>query len=349
LKPITAIAVVVAVFLFGVSTIIQSNLAYATSSEKIILVQQLEQFPGQEITGFCYLEQDEEENLHWRIKVNGLVPETKGHFDLGHWAGETDVPYRADENGKADSETQIIISEDIPYSLFSQFAKCRVLTDGYNHFTSPVIALGVPGSSNEDVNKNQNTNPSENTLGTKNSGLAFGDLNANAGDTNTITSIVPTEKKFFLFATLDYVFDIFTNNNMDSNENNNPSSSKSNSPPHISEIENNGKSDMFSGFDSFFGPPSPHPKNSYDEDTDNKASNDKASNDKASNDKASNDKASNDKASNDKASNDKAYKASNDKASNDKASNDKASNDKVHGINEESKKCNSGQKKKGLC
>ncbi|MBA4462616.1 MAG: hypothetical protein H2B01_00330, partial [Nitrosopumilaceae archaeon] len=47
-----------------------------------------------------------------------------------------------------------------------------------------------------------------------------------------------------------------------------------------------------------------------------------------------------------KASNDK---ASNDKASNDKASNDKASNDKGHGINEESKKCNSGQKKKGLC
>ena len=273
--------VVVLVFLFGISTIIQSNLVYATSSEKIILEQKLEQFPGQEITGFCYLEQDDDENLHWRIKVNGLVPETQGHFDLGHWAGETDVPYTADEDGKADSENQIIISEDIPYSLFSQFAKCRVLTDGYNHFTSPVIALGIPGSSVEDIDTNQNTISSEDSSNTKQLGMTFG--NSNTDDENTNQNI-PIEKKFFLFATLEYVFDIFSNNNKDSNKNKNLSPSETNAPSHISEIESNGKSDVFSGFNSFFGPFSPQEKNSFD-DGDDKGSSDKGSSDKGSSDK----------------------------------------------------------------
>jgi hypothetical protein len=306
LKPKAALAMVVFAFFFGVSTIIQSNLAYATSSEKIILVQQLEQFPGQEITGFCYLEQDEEENLNWRIKVNGLIPETQGHFDLGHWAGETDVPYRADNYGNADSKNQIIVSKNISYSLFSQFVKCRVLIDGYNHFTSPVAALGVSGSNNKIIDTNQNTAESEINLSNNPLGLKFGDSNVSDRDIQENQITIPIEKKFFLFVTLEYVLDVFTNNDKNFNESRKLSSSVKN-PLHISEIENNSKSEKLNEYDSFFGPFYPQSKNSYDEDTDNKASSDKASSDKASSDKASSDKASSDKASSDKASSDKAF------------------------------------------
>jgi len=149
------VVLVVAVFLFGIVTIIQSNLAYATASEKIFLVQQYEQFPGQEITGFCNLERDDEGNLHWRVKVNGLVPETRGHFDMSGWAGEVDVPYTADDDGKADSQNQIVLAADVPYSLFSQFVKCHVHVSGDYQFTNPVIALGVQGSSNADADENK--------------------------------------------------------------------------------------------------------------------------------------------------------------------------------------------------
>ncbi|MFZ9006768.1 MAG: hypothetical protein ACO293_08325, partial [Nitrosopumilaceae archaeon] len=259
MKPKAAIAMVVLVFLFGVSTTIQSNLAYATSSEKIILIQQLEQFPGQDITGFCYLEQDEEGNMHWRIKVNGLVPETQGHFDLGHWAGETDVPYVADSDGKADSETQIIISEDIPYSLFSQFAKCRVLTDGYNHLTSPVVALGVPGSANENTVENSD------------------DV-----DSNEVVTI-PTEKKFFLFVMFEQIFDIFTNNNVDSNKNKQTQSSENN-PAH-SKSENNFGQEITSGNDSVSGASVQTSKNSFDKGPSDKGPSDKGPSDKGPSDK----------------------------------------------------------------
>jgi len=169
--------------LFGIVTTIHSNLVYAVSSEKILLVQQYEQFPGQEITGFCNVAQDDEGNLHWMIKVNGLVPETRGHFDLGHWAGEVDVPYTADDSGKTDSQNQIVLEANVPNSLFSQFTKCQVHISGYNHFTSPVIALGVS--------------------------------NSNGADVNEIKKPIPIEEKFFLFEALEYVFGILTNNNSD--------------------------------------------------------------------------------------------------------------------------------------
>ena len=109
-------------------------LAYAISSEKISLVQQYEQVSGQKITGFCYLEWDDEQNLQWRIKVNGLVPETRGHFDLGHWAGEVDVPFTSDDGGNADSKNQVVLEDNVPYTIFSQFAKCQVHISGYKSF-----------------------------------------------------------------------------------------------------------------------------------------------------------------------------------------------------------------------
>jgi hypothetical protein len=182
LKPKATVVLVVIVFLFGIITILPSNLAYAISSEKIPLVQQYEQFPGQKITGFCYVEWDEEQNLQWRIKVNGLVPETLGHFDLGHWAGEVDVPYAADDDGNADSKNQMVLKANVPYSVFSQFAKCTVHISGYTHFTSPVIALGISES---------NT--------------------ANVEESKKITS---TEKNSFLFYSLEYVVKILKNNTM---------------------------------------------------------------------------------------------------------------------------------------
>ena len=176
-------------YLFGVVTLVQSNLAFATFSEKIPLVEKFEQFPDQEITGFCNIEEDNDGNLHWRIKVYGLVPETKGHFDLNHWAGEIDVPYIANVNGEADSQRQTILDKDIPPKFLSDRAKCQVRIDGSSHFSSPVIAAGS-------LNDNSNNNS--------------------------------TNNYFFLFATLDYVFGIFQSDN-----------------------------NVFSGLDSFFGPPTP--------------------------------------------------------------------------------------------
>ena len=61
--------------------------------------------------------------LDWRIKVNGLESETQGFFDLGHWAGEVDVPFTADDDGKADSENQIVLAEDFPHSLVLSICK----------------------------------------------------------------------------------------------------------------------------------------------------------------------------------------------------------------------------------
>lgn len=132
---LTAIAVITSIMM-----IIQTGSAYAISSEKIALVQQYEQFPGQEITGFCNVALDVEGNLHWQIKVNGLEPKTQGQFDLGHWAGDVDVQYTSDEDSKADSGNQMISAADIPISIFTQFAACHVYVTGEGHYDFPGIA-----------------------------------------------------------------------------------------------------------------------------------------------------------------------------------------------------------------
>jgi len=274
LKPKAIAALVVIVFLLGIVTIMQSNLAYAASSEKIPLIQKFEQFPGQEITGFCYLQIDDEGNFDWRIKVNGLAPGTQGHFDLGHWAGEVDVPFTSGDDGNVDSKNQIVISKGFTQSLFSQFVKCQVHTLGYNHFTSPVIALGIPGSINEDSNDTKNLiSPGDDSSNNNLSDPAIVIPNF-IGENEENTNPIPTEKKFFLFATLEYVFGIFTNKNIDTNENKNQTPLEKNAL-HLSETEINDNSNAFLGVNSVFGPPAPPSKN-----LPNKGSSDKGSSDK---------------------------------------------------------------------
>jgi len=119
---------------------IQVGLAYAVSAEKVPLVQHYEQFPGQEVTGFCNVIVDSEGNIHWQIKVNGLVPGTQGLFDLGHWAGEEDVHFTADEDGNAKSGSQIVLSENVPHPIFTQFAACTVHSSGDSHYDGLGIA-----------------------------------------------------------------------------------------------------------------------------------------------------------------------------------------------------------------
>ena len=262
MEPKAKAALVVVVFLFSIVTTTHSHPAYASSSKRIFLIQQFEQFPGQELVGHCNLRIDEEGNLEWRIKISGLSPLTQGHFDLGHWAGESDVPFTADNDGNADSQNQIILSKNLPSKLFSQFAKCKVYTSGFNHFTSPVIAIGNPNPTADD-NVNQDSSKEE----------------SSKNDNESKVSI-PIEKKFFLFVTLEYVFDMIKNtiNPISRNDSN---ISKNN--PIFSE---NDDSDLFSDSDSIFGPPSPllstHPTD--------KGSTDKGSTDKGSTDKGSTDK-----------------------------------------------------------
>ncbi len=236
---------VVVVFLFGIITIIQSNLAYAALSEKIPLVQQYEQFPGQEVTGFCNVKVDSEGNLHWQIKVNGLVPETQGLFDMGHWTGEVDVSFIADDDGKADSENQIVLASNVPHSIFSQFAKCHVRASGDSHYDDPGIALGVPRDSSEDIDEDKNQKLDEEKFSENNpQGLALGV--SKSDDVDELKKENPTEKKFFLFAALDFLFGMFSNNENESvgtNSNFASSTSSSNNPSHSnvasSSIESN--------------------------------------------------------------------------------------------------------------
>ena len=131
--------------LTGIMMIIQAGPAYAVSSEKVPLVQQYEQFPGQEVTGFCNVTLDVEGNLHWLIKVNGLVPETQGHFDMNGWAGEVDVPFTADEDGNANSGNQIVLAVDVPHPILTQFAACHVHASGGSHDDAPGIATAEVG------------------------------------------------------------------------------------------------------------------------------------------------------------------------------------------------------------
>ena len=126
--------------LTGIMIIIQAGPAYAVSAEKVSLVQQSAQFVGQEVTGFCNVKLDDEGNLHWHIKVHGLVPGTIGHFDMNHWAGEIDVPFTADENGNANSDNQIVLAADVPNPKFTQFAACHVGVGGGSHNYFSVIA-----------------------------------------------------------------------------------------------------------------------------------------------------------------------------------------------------------------
>jgi hypothetical protein len=135
-KKILTLAAIVAIT--GIVTI-QASLAYAVSAEKVPLVQHYEQFSGQEVTGFCNVKVDTAGNLHWQIRVSGLVPETQGIFDLNHWAGEEDVSFTADEDGNADSGKQIVLEEDVPHPIFTQFAACTVHAAGDSHYD----ALGI--------------------------------------------------------------------------------------------------------------------------------------------------------------------------------------------------------------
>jgi len=334
LKPKASVVLVVAVFLFGIVTIIQSNLAYATASEKILLVQQYEQFPGQDITGFCNLERDDEGNLHWRVKVNGLVPETRGHFDMSGWAGEFDVPYTADDDGKADSKKQIVLAADVPYSLFSQFAKCHVHVSGDYTFTNPVIALGVQGSSNVDADENKKLIPTEKKSLKKNPSV-LEVSNSSSADADESKKPIPTEKKFFLFYFFEYVIGVLKNNNVDA----------------------------FGGFNSVFGPPptnNPSTSNTptisigVNEDTKKMSTGDRPikaeKNSTKFNPKVTvikEGKGTSDKGNGDKGTSDK---GNGDKGTSDKGNGDKGTSDKGNGGNGgEPKTCNPGKQKKGSC
>ncbi len=142
LKPkVKPILIAIAVLSSIITITIHTDLVYAASAEKIPLIQHYEQFPGQEVTGFCNVELDEAGNFYWHIKVQGLVPETKGHFDMDGWAGASDVAYTADVDGNANSGKQIVLKEDIPHLIFFQFAACHVhLTPVGNHSDNPGIA-----------------------------------------------------------------------------------------------------------------------------------------------------------------------------------------------------------------
>ena len=124
----------------GIMITMQLGVAYAISSEKMPLVQQYEQYPGQKITGFCNVGLDGDGNLHWQIKVNGLESETQGQFDLGHWAGDVDVPFIADEEGNANSNNQMVLAKNVPHPIFTQFAACHVYATGNSHNDFPGIA-----------------------------------------------------------------------------------------------------------------------------------------------------------------------------------------------------------------
>ena len=204
------------VFLFGIVAISQINLAYAASSERFPLVQKLEQFPGQEVSGFCNVRQDDVGNVSWRIKVSGLAPQTQGHFDLGHWAGEDDVPYTADEDGNADSQIQKIIVSKVNSSLFSQFAKCKVYLLGNTHFTSPVIAIAELNSNYLNSDETTNQNQFEENSNENSQSVAFGPSKSSDINVNHFNQENPKEKKLFIFAALDFLFGIFNTGTDDS-------------------------------------------------------------------------------------------------------------------------------------
>ena len=305
---------VVAVFLFGIVTIIQSNLAYATASEKIFLVQQYEQFPGQEITGFCNLERDDEGNLHWRVKVNGLVPETRGHFDMSGWAGEFNVPYTADDDGKADSKNQIVLAANVPYSLFYQFAKCHVHVSGDYTFTNPIIALGVEGSSNADADESKKPIPTEKNSPKKNPSVLEVPNSSNA-DADESKKPIPTEKKFFLFYFFEYVIGVLKNNNVDA----------------------------FGGFDSVFGPPPTNNPSTSNTPTISIGVNEDTKKMSTGNHPIKAEK-------NSTKINPKVTVIKEGKGTSDKGNGDKGTSDKGNGDNGgEPKRCNPGKQKKGSC
>ncbi|MFB5614766.1 MAG: hypothetical protein ACE5RI_06640, partial [Candidatus Nitrosomaritimum yanchengensis] len=294
MKPIATGALVVIVFLFSIVTIMPINLAHAASSQRIMLEQQFEQFPGQTINGFCNLKFTDDGNLDWRIKVEGLASGTEGHFDLNHWIGESDVSFTADDEGKADSNNQIVKTDGFAKSLFSKFVKCQVHTTGRTHFTSPVIALGIPGSSNDDPNKASNQVSSSEQSGNKiTSEFALAESNFTESE-NKDSNLIKPEKKFFLFATLDYVFGIFKNNNLDKNQNTNSFSSET-TPPGVSRANNKMNSDDFSPLGFIFGPPSPFENNEKNKGPTEKGSDNKGPTEKGSDNKGPTEKGSDNK------------------------------------------------------
>ena len=199
MKPTAKGALVVIVFLFSIVTILPTNLAYASYSEKILLKQQFEQFPGQIISGSCNLKFTDDGHLEWRIKIHGLESGTEGHFDLNHWLGESDVHFTADDEGKADSNNQIVATGGFAQSLFSKFAKCQVHTTGRTHFTSPVIALGIPGSSNDDTKEDNNQVASAEQSDNKiSSQFALTESNFIEYENKDSNSLKPEKNFFFL-------------------------------------------------------------------------------------------------------------------------------------------------------
>ena len=358
MKPKATGALVVIVFLFSIVTILPNHLAYASSSEKIILKQQFEQFPGQKINGFCSMKFNDDGYLEWRIKVEGLVSGTEGHFDLNHWLGESDVYFTASEDGKADSQNQFVNADGFAKSLFSKFVKCQVHTTGRTHFTSPVIALAIPGSSNDDSDQVS----SEDQLTNNTSQFALAASNSLESKNNWSSKIQP-EKKFFLFATLDYVFGLINNNNQ--NQNTNSFSSEDN-PPGLSRANNKMNSDDFSPLGFIFGPPSPFENTVKDKGPAEKGSSDKGPAEKGSSDKGPAEKGSSDKGPAEKGSNsdesengesdiesvpekDPVDKDSSENDSETKDPPKKSSSDKGTEKSTDSINCSPGQKKKGMC
>ncbi|MGD8299292.1 MAG: hypothetical protein PVG77_01140 [Nitrosopumilaceae archaeon] len=372
MKPKATGALVVIVFLFSIVTILPNYLAYATSSEKILLKQQFEQFPGQKISGYCNLKFTDDGHLEWSMRVDGLQSGTKGHFDLNHWIGETDVHFIANGEGKAGSENQIVKIDGFAQSLFSKFLKCQVHTAGRTHFTSPVIALGVPGSSNNDhVENNNEVSSGDESLNKDSSQIALAESSfteSKNNDSNLVKS-----QKFFLFTTLDYVFGLFNNNNQNQNTD---SFSSENISPGLSRANNKKSSDDFSPLGFIFGPPSPFENTIKDKGPTEKGSDDKGPTEKGSDDKGPTEKGSDDKGPTEKGSDDKGptEKGSDDKkpkngeSSNedppekdsvnkdsaetdteDKDSSKKNSENKGAEQSTDSIKCSPGQKKNGIC
>ena len=243
---------IVFAFVFGFVTIaIQENLAFAESSEKIQLVQKYEQFPGQVVTGFCNVKYDDQGNFHWEIKVSGLEPNTQGHFDMGHWSGDKDVKFTADEEGNAYSGKQVVINKNVLHSLFSEFSKCHVRTSIDSHLDNPGIAVG---DSKLNIEEQTTQNSTENSPKKFPPGFAMGETMPVVEDSKEKKG-VPFERKSFIFYSLEFVLGIFKGNfaNIDENEKFIPAQNQI----QINPKGLNKKPIKENPTNSFFGPPAP--------------------------------------------------------------------------------------------
>ena len=291
-------------FLFVIGPIIiQTNNAYAESSRKIFFVQQYEQFPGQEVEGFCNLRIDDDGNLHWRIKVTGLNPGTTGHFDLGHWGGEKEVQYTADSSGKADSDDQTVLKKNVPPSLLLQFAKCKVHTSDSIPSLDPVIAIGVTENPKTEDNENKKPVPSDEISFLSYSWNQFVGIftsiipqdnekpNANSLVENNSSNQSESNRGFDIVAMINSIFG---------------NKSQKNSSDHQNEnlIEPNPNSEDIKNEKSVYSSPNIKPNTTVKEESNGKE-NGKNLNDKGSSSSSSNDKGSSSSSPNDKGSTNK--------------------------------------------